>query len=314
MMNQGTGRLPEAPQGHPAAEAPCVSVLIATYNRAAVLHDTVAHLQRQSLKPTEIIVVVSDMRHVLDATMRLDGVRSIKSDLGLCVQRNAAIRAVRAGCDLMVFLDDDVELHPSYLEEMHGLFQADPGLVLATGLVLADGARVSGIARPDAERIIHDAYNTPHEASDDDVSPTWTTYGCNMAVRPSVTKHVQFDERLPLYAWLEDLDFAASCSRLGKVVKNDCAQVVHLGTKSGRVSERRVGFSQIMNSYYIARKSNLTYSKMLLAYWAKPFLSNLTMSLLPQKHMNRRERLVGNLKALVAVLQGRCAPEEVLQI
>ena len=303
-----------SPEASPAAEAPCVSVLIATYGRASVLHDTIASLQRQSLKPAEVVVVASDRRHVLDATTRLAGVTLVLSETGLCVQRNAAIRAVRAGCSLMVFLDDDVELHPSYLEKMHRLFQSDRDLVLATGLVLADGAKTSGIVRPDAERIIRDAGGEPHDPAADDVSPTWTTYGCNMAVRPSVTKHVQFDERLPLYAWLEDLDFAASCSRFGKVVRYGCAQIVHLGTKSGRVSERRVGFSQIMNSYYIARKSNLTYRKMLVSYWGKPFLSNLTMSLLPQRHMDRRERLIGNLKALVLVLQGRCAPEDVLRV
>ena len=310
-MMQGISPPPEVPHVRPVARRPCISVLIATHDRAAVLHDTVANLRRQSFRPAEIIVVVSDRSHVLDATTRLDGVRVVLSDRGLCVQRNAAIRAVRAGCDLMVFLDDDVELHPFYLREMHDLFQADPALVLATGLVLADGAKTSGIPRLEAERIIQDAHSEP---STGDVSPTWTTYGCNMAVRSSVTKHVQFDERLPLYAWLEDLDFAASCSRFGKVVKNGTAQVVHLGTKSGRVSERRVGFSQIMNSYYIARKSNLTYKKMFLFYWAKPFLSNLTMSLLPQRHMDRRERLIGNLKAVVAILQGRCAPEDVLRV
>lgn len=295
----------------PAAGAPCITVLIASYGRAPILHDTVASLQRQSLRPTEIIVVVSDRHHVLDATVLLEGVRIVLSEAGLCVQRNAAIRAVRAGCDLMVFLDDDVELHPSYLREMYELFRSDRDLVLATGRVLADGARKSGIARLDAERIIRNAGSEP---AAENVSLTWTTYGCNMAVRPSVTEHVQFDERLPLYAWLEDLDFAASCGRFGKVAKYNCAQIVHLGTKSGRVSERRVGFSQIMNSYYIARKSNLTYRKMFVSYWAKPFLSNLTMSLLPQKHINRRERLIGNLKALVGVLQGRCAPEDVLRV
>lgn len=271
-------------------------------------------MQRQSLKPAEIIIVVSDRRHVLDATTLLERVRLVLSEAGLCVQRNAAIRAVRAGCDLMVFLDDDVELHPSYLRKMYELFRSDRALVLVTGRVLADGARKSGIARSDAERIIRDAGDEPCKPAAESVSLTWTTYGCNMAVRPSITEHVQFDERLPLYAWLEDLDFAASCGRFGKVAKYSCAQIVHLGTKSGRVSERRVGFSQIMNSYYIARKSNLTYRKMFVSYWAKPFLSNLTMSLLPQKHMNRRERLIGNLKALAVVLQGRCAPEDVLRV
>ena len=297
-----------------AGAVPRVTVLIASYGRAPVLHDTIANLQRQCLRPAEIIVVVPDRQHVLDATVLLEGVKLVLSETGLCVQRNAAIRAARADCDLMVFLDDDVELHPSYLRDMYELFQSDRDLVLATGLVLADGARRSGITRPDAERIIRDAGAEPREPMAESVSLTWTTYGCNMAVRPSVTEHVQFDERLPLYAWLEDLDFAASCGRFGKVAKYGCAQIVHLGTKSGRVSERRVGFSQIMNSYYIARKSNLTYRKMFLSYWAKPFLSNLTMCMLPQRYMNRRERLIGNLKALAAVLQGRCAPEDVLQV
>ena len=39
--------------------------------------------------------------------------------------------------------------------------------------------------------------------------------GCNMAFRFSALRNVRFDERLPLYAWLEDHDFRGQVERRG---------------------------------------------------------------------------------------------------
>ena len=64
-------------------------------------------------------------------------------------------------------------------------------------------------------------------------------YGCNMAFRTAGIGSVQFDERLPLYGWQEDLDFCGALRGSGRIVKTDIVWGVHLGTKRGKGSEVR---------------------------------------------------------------------------
>ena len=41
----------------------------------------------------------------------------------------------------------------------------------------------------------------------------------------------RFDENLPLYGWLEDVDFCRQLARYGRIVKNIRLIGVHLGSK-----------------------------------------------------------------------------------
>ena len=71
---------------------------------------------------------------------------------------------------------------------------------------------------------------------------------------------MRFDERLPLYGWQEDLDFCGALRGSGRIVKTNLVWGVHLGTKRGKGSEVRLGYSQIINPAYIARKGNISFA------------------------------------------------------
>jgi len=140
-------------------------------------------------------------------------------------------------------------------------------------------------------------------------------YGCNMGLRlaPMREHGIRFDERLPLYGWYEDLDATRALGRHGSILKLNGARGVHLGVKAGRLPGVRLGYSQVANSVYLARKGTYPWSHALpslLRHTAK----NLVMSAMPEPWVDRWGRFRGNLLALSDWLRGRLDPRRILDL
>jgi GT2 family glycosyltransferase len=129
--------------------------------------------------------------------------------------------------------------------------------------------------------------------------PTFSGYGCNMAVRlaPVREHRIRFDERLPLYGWQEDVDLSRRLAQFGAVVRMEAARGVHLGAKSGRGSGVRLGYSQVANPIYLARKRMGYPLRRAVNHIARNLLSNIVRSTWPESYVDRRGRLRGNLRS-----------------
>ena len=118
------------PDGKPSA-----SVVICTRDRPEELARCLASFAQQTLVPNEIIVVDNASRD--DRTWKAAvaaGTTYIREDRpGLDFARNAGAQA--ASSDIVVYTDDDVRLHPRWLERMVAAFDA-PHIAAVTGLVL----------------------------------------------------------------------------------------------------------------------------------------------------------------------------------
>jgi hypothetical protein len=134
-----------------------------------------------------------------------------------------------------------------------------------------------------------------------------------MAFRTASIGSLRFDERLPLYGWQEDLDFCGALRRSGRIVWTNLIWGVHLGTKRGKGSEVRLGYSQIINPAYIVSKGNMSvpYAFQLAA---RNFLANLAKSVRPESYVDRRGRLRGNLIGVFHLVTGRLTPEYILDL
>jgi GT2 family glycosyltransferase len=290
-----------------------ISVIIPSYRRAAVLHDTVTCVLAQTLQPSEIILPVAALDHLDPRTLTLSRVRHVVTRAGSSHQRNAGIRAAARDAELVAFFDDDVELAPDYLARAADAFAAHATLCLVTGLVLEDGVRRGGVSRERARAIV--AASRAPAPSAPLIEPVASAYGCNMVVRRDVLEQVGFDERLPLYGWLEDLDFSYWCAQRGMVARAPAARMVHMGVSTGRVSGRRYGFSQVVNPFYLNRKGSLpSMARLLGEFWIRPMAANVALSLLPAHRIDRRGRLIGNLIGIGQLLRGRVAPEHILRM
>jgi GT2 family glycosyltransferase len=293
-----------------------VAVIICTVGRPAVLHDTVCSIQRQRLKPTQILIVSPSVDHVLPNTLALPAVSFVSSALGSTTQRNRGLESIDPGTDLVAFLDDDVELCQSYLCEMSRIFRTHPEVVIACGTLLHDGGRSSLITREEARRLCFEEEKRPPESVSASYVPLDWAYGCNMIARLDSVAGVRFDERLPLYAWLEDSDYGFRCT-VGKHGPVTClsAKGVHLGWRGGRTSGVRFGFSQIVNPLYLWRKAKVfPLRHIILQYWLRCLAGNVLGILTRDTKWDRVGGLKGNLLGFKHLLTGSCDPSRIVQM
>jgi glycosyltransferase involved in cell wall biosynthesis len=288
------------------------TVIICTANRPVILHETVLGLSRQTVQPNSIILSLCDESSVLAETRSLPLVRCVFGPQGLSIQRNTAIPLARTAYTL--FLDDDVELGGDYIEEMERVFAEDPSIAAASGRIVADGAKGGkGIEREAAiEAVLENSGNRGCSAI-----KIKEFYGCNMFVRTDILRTEKFDERLPLYGWLEDRDFLWRCAKHGKMVRNQGALIAHLATRSGRTSGVRYGYLKIANPWHLWRKSVISSLPELVAmYWMKTTFANLIRAIMPKQpqSVDYKKRLKGNLMAYRDLLLFRIDPRNILNI
>ncbi len=290
-------------------------MVISSFDRAEVLHETVLSLGKQTLSPAEIILSLCDSDSVLPETASLPLVRLAHGAQGLTAQRNTGGRLVSPGTKYVLFLDDDTELAPNYLENMEGLLDRRPEVMVASGVSAADGLRIGrALAREEAQ-----VEARAHRCASG-TEPAEGAYGCNMFVRRSILDLVKFDEGLPLEGWLEDFDFSVRCRRYGLVVWNRETCVAHLGVQRMR-RERGfpVGYSQIANSYYLWRKDVIpSFRKLLADFWLPALRVSLQGTIRGRPPWNVTfdypGRLRGNLLALADAARLRLAPSRILEL
>ena len=285
-----------------------LAVGIATIGRPALLGAVLEELTRQTRSPDRIIVCAPTADDV--AGISADHIDVIIGPRGLTRQRNAIIDRLD-DCDLLQFFDDDFVPATTYLAEIERAFTADPGVAMITGEVIADGIIGPGFDIAEARRRL--AANAI--GGGDALQPVENGYGCNMAVRLAAVRAAQcrFDERLPLYGWLEDVDFSRQLAREGRIAKLAAARGVHLGVKQGRQSGVRLGYSQIANPIYLSRKGTCPWSRT-LRQMGRNVAMNLARSLNPEPYVDRAGRFAGNLKAMRDLMTGRLDPQRILEL
>lgn len=287
-----------------------IAVGIPTIGRPAFLAETLRELGRQTRRPDLILVCGTSEADFTGAAEAMPGARLLVSPAGLPRQRNAILREL-ADMDIVVFFDDDFLPLPTYLEVVERHMTVDPGIVVSTGRVLADGIGGPGLTLAQARAILSQA-----AIGADAVLPTFSGYGCNMALRVGAMRAhgVTFDERLPLYGWQEDVDACRRLAAFGSVVQLNAACGVHLGAKSGRGSGVRLGYSQVANPLYLAGKGSGYPFTRALSHLACNIAMNLARAPWPESYLDRRGRLLGNMLAARDLLMGRMAPERVLEL
>lgn len=297
-----------------AVHAKGTAVIISTRGRPDIVRALVSRLADQSKQPEHVFVIASKAEDIAGLDQNQERLTVKIGRTGSTFQRNDGLALAGARFSYIVFFDDDFVPSCFWLERMTEIFEARPDVVGITGTVLADGATTAGISLDDAQSQVG---FLDCNLSDRGILHEQVAYGsnvgCNMAFRYSAMRGITFDERLPLYAWHEDSDFRGQVERRGLLVRADQLWGVHLGHKQGRGRGVTLGYSQIANALYLARKG--TVPKSFLAKGAsKNLLVNAMRSLRPEPFVDRRGRLLGNLIAIIDLMRGRLTPERVLDL
>jgi hypothetical protein len=288
------------------------AVIIATSGRPAIVGALVAILRDQTQPPDHVFVVAAKPADVSGLNGGPGQVTAIVGRPGSSSQRNDGLDLAGSRFSQIVFFDDDFIPSRFWLERLTRLFRSRPDVSGVTGTLLRDGAPTAGIALAQAQAIVatRDADPVGDEALHEPVGWGGNT-GCNMAFRYSAIRDLRFDEHLPGYAWLEDADFRGQVVRRGRFVRADALWGVHLGHKAGRSRGVPLGYSQIANSIYLARKGTVP-APYLAQLAVRNVMSNLVHSVLPAPFIDHRGRLMGNLIALADLVLCRISPERML--
>jgi len=288
-----------------------IGLIIASYGRPELLQQHLSSIARQVRPPDEIVLsLVCDGDRPRGVLPDLN-IQIVYASRGSCAQRNKGLAFFRDRVDVVLFVDDDFWMAPTYVQELERIFSTDEDIVAATGLVLADGATGPGISIAEAEKCIDEyvSRSKPKEI----IKDVPDTYGCNMAFRASKIGDLSFDERLPLYGWQEDVDFSAQLQSRGRIIWANALWGVHLGTKEEKISGLRFGYSQVINPLYILGKGNMTLRRAALLI-GKNIVANATKSLFPEPYIDRSGRLKGNMIGLWHALLGKLDPMHALEL
>jgi glycosyltransferase involved in cell wall biosynthesis len=190
---------------------PAVSVVLPTYNRAALLGRSIRSVLGQSYQDFELIVIDDGSTDETSAIVEGFGDRRIKylplpRNTGAGAARNVGIRAARG--EFLAFQDSDDEWLPSKLSRQMSAFECGPGRL--------------GMVYSDMQLILRDGtanyFAAPSVLSDRLINPATRFYEVhNLGIQSAVIKREyldeagHFNEDLPAF---EDLEMFIRLSRL----------------------------------------------------------------------------------------------------
>ncbi|WOJ90320.1 glycosyltransferase [Methylocapsa polymorpha] len=290
-----------------------IGVGFATAGRRDILTEALRELARQTRLPDGVIICPAadaDYDPALAAGLPYP-ILVAKGPRGLAAQRNAILN-VAQDYAILVFFDDDFLASPSYLAELELCFAAQPSVVALSGRVIADGIMGPGLSVA-AARAALSAFDDPSPV--EPITDQYNAYGCNMALRlaPIHAYGLRFDENLPLYSWLEDVDFCRRLAPYGRIAKNARMIGVHLGVKGGRTSGVRFGYSQVANPFYLWRKGSFRFD-LAARQMGRNLLANFSKLLRPEPWVDRGGRARGNALAFLDLIRGRLDPRRILEL
>jgi glycosyltransferase involved in cell wall biosynthesis len=288
------------------------AVIIATKDRPQEVSALLDTLALQTVLPDVIVVSACDRNDIEQSIVDEKRVHVLFGSPGLAAQRNRALSLIQGKCDIIVFFDDDFIPSRFWIERIKILLAMQPEVGCVTGRVLEDGVTNGGLEWSYGQSIVNNEDRKMAPTNNHKTQEFGSPYGCNMAFRATTIESLWFDERLALYGWLEDRDFGFRVATRAKAISTDVVWGVHLGSKRGRVSGLKFGYSQVVNPWYLMKKGVLTpvdlCQKVLIGLAA-----NLLGTIVTGSHVDRWGRLKGNIIGITDIILRRWAPERIVE-
>jgi hypothetical protein len=161
-----------------------IHAVIATTGRPEIVRRVVLRIGAQSRPADGVVVVGASPNDITGLEGTLANLETLVSPRGLCRQRNAALDHLDGKSDVVVFFDDDFVPAFDFLARLEGLLRAQPDIVGATGVLVADGAQGQPIGFDEAVSRLDGTGDRPPPDERDCLS----LYGCNMAIRMSAAQ------------------------------------------------------------------------------------------------------------------------------
>jgi glycosyltransferase involved in cell wall biosynthesis len=260
------------------------SVIIPTYNRPQDLSELFDSILRQSVMPSEVLVVddsptitIREVCRDYEAKFDEVGVRLLyirnPGKRSLTIARNLGARIAQG--DIILFFDSDLVLYPDYLEKIIDTFNAYPKALGVGGFMVLPPfpVDVGYYAGEVLKRLffLHCHSRNSCEYPEYPISVTkvincnWLP-GANMAFKHSVFSEFHFDEKLIEYSYMEDILFSRSISKKypNTLFITPYAKCIHKVSGESRTESLKLKRQKRQNRKYVQTK--LLGSKGLLLY------------------------------------------------
>ncbi len=282
-----------------------VTIAIPTYNRGAILCETIDHLLRLEARADEIVIVDQTRKHPPEAEARLQelaasgAIRLVRLDEpSIPRAMNRALTEARSA--RVLFLDDDIIPSPR-LVAAHAEAYRDPGIWAVAGQVLQPGEEPEhfhelvlrrGAVRDLEFRFTHD------EACD-----VQNVMAGNLSVdRDRALSIGGFDENFTAVAYRFESDFALRLVAAGGRIRYEpAASIRHLKAAGGGVrawGDHRTSISPAHSAgdYYFARK----HVKAFWPYVGKRLVHNVITRYHVRHPWTVPGKLIGEIRGLLA--------------
>jgi len=227
--------------------APSVTVIIPTKNRASDLGIAVGSLLRQTVLPSQLVIVDQSSEdssflrvktEFADAPgVRLDYIRDTLLN-GAAAARNRAMESATG--DIWLFLDDDVVLEPEFIERLLEAYSDHPEAVGMSGIItnyrpsplpqrLWSALFARGPFRDERQPI----YWAADQLRNGEPHPVRQFTGALMSFRASAIGEMRFDTNHP-GALAEDTDFCWRLPAGTRLLLTPRARLVHNRSPNGR--------------------------------------------------------------------------------
>jgi GT2 family glycosyltransferase len=283
-----------------------LTIAIPTYERGAVLCDTIAYLLALNVRASEIVIVDQTPAHPPEVAARLrsfgDAIRVIRLDApSIPKAMNTALREARSGH--VLFLDDDI-IPDGNLVAAHAAALLEPGVWAVVGQVLQPGEEPAHFDESVLRR--GEVRDLEFRFSHDTACAVQNVMAGNLSVdREKVLGIGGFDEHYTAVAYRFETDLALRIVAAGGRIRYEpAASIRHLKAPGGGVrkwGDHRTSISPAhsMGDYYFARRH-------VPAFW--PYVARrLRKNVLTRFHLTHPwaipGKVLGEVRGLLAALR-----------
>jgi glycosyltransferase involved in cell wall biosynthesis len=262
------------------------SVIICTKDREKDLLECIDSLNAQTLLPEELVIVdagkENGIKGKLEEKVKTTPIKLkyIRTEPGLTRQRNIGVKNAKG--DIVFFFDDDVILDKDYTANIMKIYSSHQNENLGG----VGGKIVKATPPPLYWRLFnkifllnrHGALLPAHTFSPGKVTKARALSGCNMSYIREIFQELDFDEHIPGYGLMEDVDFSFRVSQRYQLLLTPDAKLEHKQSPVSRDKISRLVQMQSYNSFYLFMKNcRKTPPNLLLFAWSRigMFLNSL---------------------------------------
>jgi len=272
---------------------PKFSLIIPTYHRPGPLCRLLESLEKQNLKPFEVIIVeasdndqtkvnIEKRNYELNIRYYIVAIES----KGSAQQRNYGIDMVNSSSDFFAFLDDDLIVDQEYFKKLYETYQSNPDAIGVGGIdmhnngykikvptieysrfhyyEIDDWVRVESL-RNKARKVfglmghLQPGLIPEYSHGRSALPPNGKTYevehlmGGIASFKRELISKVKFSSFFEGYGLYEDFDFCVRALKYGKLYVNTNAKVWHYHEPSGRPDFFKYGKMVVRNGWYVWR-------------------------------------------------------------